>query len=306
MLNVNIRLYNFPTSSVGGMKKIGFEDDEIDGRTLMAKVSETLEINADTIGLFFRGKEIKSDDNLLTSCGFKSGCSVQVLYKPPNEDQSPEISINPEKLRTYMHSFHVVMSNRHYKWKTRKMLAKILTDPEKFQPVLDAVSGLKHDTVALGILKNPSLFALIVDPKNVDRIMELNTNLAAAIIHLWWLVSKQMEKSSNEASTSSPQAMWPPSDAMMEDMDVDSSGANTSHHQQQRRGLITSNQLARALSAATSPLPGQIISPPMGSSTSSSMQSPQTGTGSSGGAMDEGSPITPDVFSMAMQQALAQ
>ena len=117
MLNVNIRLYNFPTSSVGGMKKIGFEDDEIDGRTLMAKVSKTLEINADTIGacmgiismkfiiifstfeqlkyflgLFFRGKEIKSDDNLLTSCGFKSGCSVQVLYKPPNEDQSPEIS----------------------------------------------------------------------------------------------------------------------------------------------------------------------------------------------------------------------
>nr|CAB3232458.1 centriolin [Phallusia mammillata] len=315
-LVVKFRLFDYREKKIHEQKTIDFEKEDVDGKDLLKFVANKLESSPQEIDLFFGGQLIHPtyDFLLCDKTGFKSGCEIQVLYKPEAEKQQPEpVNVDPGELKMCMAGLHLMLNNRHQKWKSRKAVLEILKSKESMQEIIDATPSLKNDITSLDVLKDPDLFTSVLNPKNCDRLLELQSPLASAIVQISHKVSTTSKGASPQVEVAMDTDNTPSTSRLR---GVRRSNRPSPFTQTPRsQGIITSNQLAQALSLANSPAPGRIFPSPMGTpSSSGSMQSTQAATPSSGsgsaatpsqGGATRGV-ITPDVFSMAMQQALAQ
>lgn len=167
------------------------------------------------------------------------------------------------------------------------IVEKMVTNPETLENVIAASPGLEKDPVALAMLQDRGLLAIMAHPGNIRQILEKHPSFGHAAMMIAAAVCEEGSKMEAGAERLAPGAYS--LDQMSDDDDVEPQNRQGTSSGTPR-SAITPAQLAAALAAAGgSPQPG----------TSRQVQEANS--------YPEGQPlITSDFFSQAISQAQSQ
>jgi len=259
---------------------------------LKLEASKTVNLSRHFIELVYCGN-ILEDDSTLKSCGLKSGVMVHVLKKKEKDIPLPARSMTEAEVQELVMAFRTFTRHPSY----RSALHR-LSRPEVLENIMMATPGLSEDPVAISIIQDPELLVHMENADTVRRIAELHPSLAEAANHIAAAVHEEAA-TGNATSQASSSGYSYSLDALSDEEEMDSSQSSDSQprgtedpSRQQSYSTITTAQLAAALASAT----GLFSAPPhpSGSSTTSA-SAPSSGA----------SVITPEMFSQAVQQAIA-
>ncbi|XP_061524494.1 ubiquitin-like protein 7 isoform X2 [Phycodurus eques] len=292
----------------------------------------------DLIELVHCGRKLK-DDFTLDACGIQPGSTLHVLKKTWPEPESIAEPVNRataarefRMLHAALHSLHstyrdsyadvssVTKSQTKRKPPACTQVYKMLTNKESLDQIIVATPGLRSDPIALGVLQDKDLFVQFTDPSMLDTLISSHPALVNAIILVLHSVagstptqSTATGSSSRNVSASSYSDM--PGGFMFEGMSDDDedfqsgsptgpssrAGASTgirplslNHSGATGPRPITQSELATALALASTP-ESSAVTP-----TTASQAEPSSG----GPPMPAGTPVSNDLFSQALQQAL--
>lgn len=263
------------------------------------------------IELVHCGRKLK-DDLTLDAYGIQNGSTIHILKKTWPEPESAAEPVNRATAAREFRVFHAALHSLNSSY--RDAVYKMLTNKESLDQIIVATPGLKSDPVALGVLQDKDLFVQFTDPNMLDVLITSHPALVNAIILVLHSVAGSISaqsstSSSRNVSTSSYSDM--PGGFMFEGMSDDeeefqNSPSSSSNRSSGMRPVslshsgatgprpITQSELATALALASTP--------------DSSAVTPTTasqGDSSSGAApMPAGTPVSNDLFSQALQQAL--
>ncbi|KAJ4446849.1 hypothetical protein ANN_13548 [Periplaneta americana] len=270
---------------------------------------------------------ILDDDSTLQSCGLKPGVMVHVLKKKEKDIPLPVRSMTEADVQELVMAFRTFTRHPSY----RSALHR-LSRPEVLENIMMATPGLSDDPVALSIIQDPELLVHMENADTVRRIAELHPSLTEAANHIAAAVHEEAATGSaaNQGSSSGysysldalsdeeemdSSQMWfialPMSDncflatlkywrflliivvttPMFQSSDSQPRGSE-GLSRQQSYSTITAAQLAAALASATGLFPA-------------SSRTNGSGTSTGAGPSSSSSLITPEMFSQAMQQAIA-
>ncbi|XP_063738170.1 ubiquitin-like protein 7 isoform X1 [Eleginops maclovinus] len=261
------------------------------------------------------GRKLK-DDLTLDACGIQPGSTLHLLKKTWPESESRSEPVNRATAAREFRVFHAALHSLNSAY--RDSVYKMLTNKESLDQIIVATPGLRSDPVALGVLQDKDLFVQFTDPSMLDVLMSSHPALVNAIILVLHSVAGSMpaqssSSSSRNVSASSYSDM--PGGFMFEGMsddedDFQSGGsAGPSHRAGGSVGIrpvslshsgatgprpITQSELATALALASTP-DSSAVTP-----TTSSQSDPSSGVA----PMPAGTPVSNDLFSQALQQAL--
>ncbi|XP_021922088.1 ubiquitin-like protein 7 isoform X2 [Zootermopsis nevadensis] len=236
---------------------------------------------------------ILDDDSTLRSCGLKSGVMVHVLKRREKDISLPVHSVTEVGVQELVMAFRTFTRHPSY----RSALHR-LSRPEVLENIMMATPGLSEDPVAISIIQDPELLVHMENADTVRRIAELHPSLAEAANHIAAVVHEEAATGSatNQGSSSGYSYSL---DALSDEEEMDSSQSSDSQprggdslSRQQSYSTITAAQLAAALASATGLFPAS----PRATGCSTSLAA---------GPSSGGSLITPEMFSQAMQQAIA-
>ncbi|MBN3308934.1 UBL7 protein, partial [Amia calva] len=252
------------------------------------------------IELVYCGRRLK-DEQTLEFYGIRPGSTVHILKKSWPE---PEVKSEPVDRTTAAREFRVLQAALHTSTAYRDSVLKMLNNKESLDQIIVATPGLSSDPLALGklIASHPSL---------VNAIVLVLHSVAGSV------PPPQSASTSRNVSASSYSDM--PGGFLFEGMSDDeedfqpgnratpSTSAGAAGTRPATLGYsgavgprpITQSELATALALASTP-ESSAVTPTTGNPGSSSGASPVMG--SSG--MPAGTPITNDIFTQALQQAL--
>ncbi|KAL0270686.1 UNVERIFIED_CONTAM: hypothetical protein PYX00_008009 [Menopon gallinae] len=244
-------------------------------------VSQKTNVPTDLLELVYCGNVLENGSTLDT-CGVHSGVTIHVLRKKEKEISRISTPICEADILHLVSAFKNATKNPNY----RSALQR-LSRPEVLENIIAATPGLAEDPIAVSIIQDPELLTQMCDANTVRRVVEAHPSLAEAA---HYIVAVVHEEAASPAVTSHPSTSSGYSytlDALSDDEEMDSSQSSDS---QPRHGAgeniftspITTAQLAAALASAT------------GNSSGSLSESPSTT-----------SIITAEMFSQAMQQAIA-
>ncbi|KAL1117823.1 hypothetical protein AAG570_004138 [Ranatra chinensis] len=254
-------------------------------------VSKKSNIPKDSLELVYRGN-ILDDEATLTSCGLKPGVMVYALKKSDKEVQKPTPTMSETDIQALVVAFRTLTLNPSY----RNALQK-LSRPDILDNIIMATPGLSQDPIAISMIQDPELLVRMGDIETVRRIVELHPALAEAANHIAAAVHEDaLSVTSLQPSTSSGYANV--NDLLSDEDDMESSQSSDSIPQsvsrQQSFSQITAAQLAAALASASQRPEGSIFFVKTGEG---------SGSGNGGGSANSG--ITQEMFSLAMQRAIA-
>ncbi|XP_066557755.1 ubiquitin-like protein 7b [Amia ocellicauda] len=270
------------------------------------------------IELVYCGRRLK-DEQTLEFYGIRPGSTVHILKKSWPE---PEVKSEPVDRTTAAREFRVLQAALHTSTAYRDSVLKMLNNKESLDQIIVATPGLSSDPLALGVLQDKDLFMLFTDPNMLDTLIASHPSLVNAIVLVLHSVAgsvppPQSASTSRNVSASSYSDM--PGGFLFEGMSDDeedfqpgnratpSTSAGAAGTRPATLGYsgavgprpITQSELATALALASTP-ESSAVTPTTGNPGSSSGASPVMG--SSG--MPAGTPITNDIFTQALQQAL--
>ncbi|XP_063223401.1 ubiquitin-like protein 7 [Bacillus rossius redtenbacheri] len=281
VLGVRLSLNSFQRVKIDG---INF-DSKVDH--LRAEVSKQTSVPKQLLVLIYCGN-VLNDGVTLRSCGLKPGVMVHVL-------KSKETMVHGRPSPTEGDIQELVTAFRSFarNHSLRSALQR-LTRPEVLENVLMATPSLREDPVAMGIIQDPELLVHLEDITTVRKLAEQHPHLVEAANHIAAAVHEEAAAgtATSQASTSGYSYSV---DALSDDDEMDSSQSSDSMprgeslSRQHSYSTITAAQLAAALASATG------IFPPTRSSSTSSNPGPS----------GSGPVITPEMFSQAMEQAIA-
>ncbi|XP_041641551.1 ubiquitin-like protein 7 isoform X1 [Cheilinus undulatus] len=267
------------------------------------------------IELVHCGRKLK-DDLTLDASGIQPGSTLHILRKTwPEPESSPE-PVNRATAAREFRVFHAALHSLNSTY--RDSVYKMLTNKESLDQIIVATPGLRSDPVALGVLQDKDLFVQFTDPNMLDILISSHPALVNAIILVLHSVAGSMPaqssaSSSRNVSASSYSDM--PGGFMFEGMSDDEedfqtgSPAGPSSRAGASAGMrpvslghsgatgprpITQSELATALALASTP-DSSAVTP-----TTASQSDPS----SSVAPMPAGTPVSNDLFSQALQQAL--
>uniref|UniRef100_A0A672IND5 Ubiquitin-like protein 7 n=1 Tax=Salarias fasciatus TaxID=181472 RepID=A0A672IND5_SALFA len=253
------------------------------------------------IELVHCGRRLK-DDLTLDACGIQPGSTLHILKKTwPEPESSPE-PVNRATAAREFRLFNAALHSLNSAY--RDSVYKMLTNKESLDQIIVATPGLRSDPVALGVLQDKDLFVQFTDPNMLDVLISSHPALVNAIILVLHSVAGSMPaqssaSSSRNVSTSSygdmpgAQGMWFAKSsrggvaAGMRPVSLSHSGATGPRP-------ITQSELATALALASTP-DSSAVTP-----TTASQADPSSGVA----PMPAGTPVSNDLFSQALQQAL--
>ncbi|KAL3065202.1 ubiquitin-like protein 7 isoform X1 [Trematomus bernacchii] len=261
------------------------------------------------------GRKLK-DDLTLDACGIQPGSTLHILKKTWPESESRSEPVNRATAAREFRVFHAALHSLNSAY--RDSVYKMLTNKESLDQIIVATPGLRLDPVALGVLQDKDLFVQFTDPSMLDVLISSHPALVNAIILVLHSVAGSMPaqasaSSSRNVSASSYSDM--PGGFMFEGMSDDEddfqsgSPAGPSHRAGGSAGIrpvslshsgatgprpITQSELATALALASTP-DSSAVTP-----TTSSQSDPSSGVA----PMPAGTPVSNDLFSQALQQAL--
>ncbi|XP_057675558.1 ubiquitin-like protein 7 isoform X3 [Corythoichthys intestinalis] len=272
----------------------------------------------DLIELVHCGRKLK-DDFTLDACGIQPGSTLHILKKTWPEPESIAEPVNRATAAREFRMLHAALHSLHSTY--RDSVYKMLTNKESLDQIIVATPGLRSDPVALGVLQDKDLFVQFTDPNMLDTLISSHPALVNAIILVLHSVagstpmqSAATAASSRNASASSYSDM--PGGFMFEGMsddDEDFQSQDSPAGPSSRGGIsagirplslnhsgatgprpITQSELATALALASTP-ESSAVTP-----TTASQTEPSAG----GPPMPAGTPVSNDLFSQALQQAL--
>ncbi|XP_061524515.1 ubiquitin-like protein 7 isoform X5 [Phycodurus eques] len=271
----------------------------------------------DLIELVHCGRKLK-DDFTLDACGIQPGSTLHVLKKTWPEPESIAEPVNRATAAREFRMLHAALHSLHSTY--RDSVYKMLTNKESLDQIIVATPGLRSDPIALGVLQDKDLFVQFTDPSMLDTLISSHPALVNAIILVLHSVagstptqSTATGSSSRNVSASSYSDM--PGGFMFEGMSDDDedfqsgsptgpssrAGASTgirplslNHSGATGPRPITQSELATALALASTP-ESSAVTP-----TTASQAEPSSG----GPPMPAGTPVSNDLFSQALQQAL--
>ncbi|XP_034042580.1 ubiquitin-like protein 7b isoform X2 [Thalassophryne amazonica] len=266
----------------------------------------------DLIELVHCGRKLK-DDLTLDAYGIQPGSTLHILKKTWPEPESRPEAVNRATAAREFRVFHTALHSLNSTY--RDAVYKMLTNKESLDQIIVATPGLRSDPVALRVLQDKDLFVQFTDPTMLDVLVSNHPALVNAIILVLHSVAGSMPaqtstSSSRNVSASSYSDM--PGGFMFEGLSDDeedfqsgspvgpSSRAGSSagirpvslnHSGATGPRPITQSELATALALASTP--------------DSSAVTPTTADPSTGATpMPAGTPVSNDLFSQALQQAL--
>uniref|UniRef100_A0A8C6V2S4 Ubiquitin-like protein 7 n=1 Tax=Neogobius melanostomus TaxID=47308 RepID=A0A8C6V2S4_9GOBI len=265
------------------------------------------------IELVHCGRKLK-DDLTLDAYGIQNGSTIHILKKSwPELENAPE-PVNRATAAREFRVFHAALHSLNSSY--RDAVYKMLTNKESLDQIIVATPGLKSDPIALGVLQDKDLFVQFTDPNMLDVLISSHPALVNAIILVLHSVAGSLPaqsstSSSRNVSTSSYSDM--PGGFMFEGMSDDEEEFQSSPSASNRSGPssgirpvslshsgatgprpITQSELATALALASTP-DSSAVTP-----TTASQADPSSGVAQ----MSAGTPVSNDLFSQALQQAL--
>ncbi|XP_012993352.1 ubiquitin-like protein 7 isoform X2 [Esox lucius] len=304
-------IFHFPETMPGDVSPGGYRISTLK-QLMSAQLPDSLP-DPEHIELIHCGRKL-NDDLTLDSCGIQPGSTLHILKKSWPE---PEIRPEPVNRATAARDFRVLQAGLHSNAVYRDLVFKMLTNKESLDQIIVATPGLKSDPVALGVLQDKDLFVLFTDPNMLDVLISSHPALVSAIILVFHSVAGSIPVPSSAGSSrnvSSGSYGDMPGGFMFEGMSDDDddfqSGnqAGPSNRAGGPAGMrpvslghsgatgprpITQSELATALALASTP-ESSAVTPTAGA------QDPPSG----GPPMPAGTPVSNDLFSQALQQAL--
>ncbi|KAK7913455.1 hypothetical protein WMY93_013666 [Mugilogobius chulae] len=305
--------FNFPEMMPGDVPPGGYRVATLK-QLVSAQLPDSIP-DPELIELVHCGRKLK-DDLTLDSYGIQNGSTIHILKKSWPEPESAPEPVNRATAAREFRVFHAALHSLNSSY--RDAVYKMLTNKESLDQIIVATPGLRSDPVALGVLQDKDLFVQFTDPNMLDELISSHPALVNAIILVLHSVAGSMPaqsstSSSRNVSTSSYSDM--PGGFMFEGMSDDeeefqsspstgpsnrsgpSSGmrpVSLSHSGATGPRPITQSELATALALASTP-DSSAVTP-----TTTSQVDPSSGVA----PMPAGTPVSNDLFSQALQQAL--
>nr|XP_057944434.1 ubiquitin-like protein 7 isoform X2 [Doryrhamphus excisus] len=306
-------IFHFPEMMPGDVAPGGYRVATL--KQLVAAQLPNSIPDPDLIELVHCGRKLK-DDLTLDACGILPGSTLHVLKKTWPEPESIAEPVNRATAAREFRMLHAALHSLHSTY--RDSVYKMLTNKESLDQIIVATPGLRSDPVALGVLQDKDLFVQFTDPNMLDTLISSHPALVNAIILVLHSVAGSMPAqssapSSRNVSTSSYSDM--PGGFMFEGMSDDDedfqsgSPAGPSSRAGSSGGIrplslnhsgatgprpITQSELATALALASTP-ESSAVTPTTVSQAESS---------SGAATVPAGTPVSNDLFSQALQQAL--
>uniref|UniRef100_A0A8C7SXG5 Ubiquitin-like protein 7 n=1 Tax=Oncorhynchus mykiss TaxID=8022 RepID=A0A8C7SXG5_ONCMY len=295
--------FHFPETMPGDVSPGGYRVSTLK-QLVAAQLPDSLP-DPELIELVHCGRKLK-DDLTLDSCGIQPGSTLHILKRTWPE---PEINPEPVNRTTAAREFRVLQAALHSNSTYRDSVFKMLTNKESLDQIIVATPGLRSDPVALGVLQDKDLFVQFTDPNMLDVLISSHPALVNAIILVLHSVAGSMPAQSSAGSSrnvSSSSYSDMPGGFMFEGMSDDDedfqsltpllSGmrpVSLGHSGATGPRPITQSELATALALASTP-ESSAVTPTAGA------QDPSSGVP----PMPAGTPVSNDLFSQALQQAL--
>uniref|UniRef100_H3D339 Ubiquitin-like protein 7 n=1 Tax=Tetraodon nigroviridis TaxID=99883 RepID=H3D339_TETNG len=264
----------------------------------------------DLIELVHCGRKLK-DDLTLDACGILSGSTIHILKETwPDPESSPSEPVNRATAAREFRVFHAALHSLNSTY--RDSVYKMLTNKESLDQII-VLRGVRSDPVALGVLQDKDLFVQFTDPNMLDPLIGAHPALVNAIILVLHSVAGSMPAQSSGSSSrnvsSGSYSDMPGRGFMFEGMSDDEedfqsgSPAGAPGRTMGSAGMrpvslghsgagprpITQSELATALALATRPKAAPSLQPHPTSNAP---------------PMPAGTPVSNDLFSQALQQAL--
>ncbi|KAF3686825.1 Ubiquitin-like protein 7 [Channa argus] len=306
-------IFHFPEMMPGDVPPGGYRVATLK-QLVAAQIPDSIP-DPELIELVHCGRKLK-DDLTLDACGIQPGSTLHILKKSwPEPESSPE-PVNRATAAREFRVFHAALHSLNSAY--RDSVYKMLTNKESLDQIIVATPGLRSDPVALGVIQDKDLFVQFTDPNMLDVLISSHPALVNAIILVLHSVAGSMPtqssaSSSRNVSASSYSDM--PGGFMFEGMSDDDedfqsgSPAGPSNRAGTSAGMrpvslshsgatgprpITQSELATALALASTP-DSSAVTP-----TTGSQVDPSSGVA----PMPAGTPVSNDLFSQALQQAL--
>uniref|UniRef100_A0A4W3HLE1 Ubiquitin-like 7a (bone marrow stromal cell-derived) n=1 Tax=Callorhinchus milii TaxID=7868 RepID=A0A4W3HLE1_CALMI len=266
--------------------------------------------------LVYCGRKLK-DEQTLDFYGIQGGSTIHVLKKSwPEPDEKTE----PVDRAAAAREFRVLQTALHASPGYRDAVFKMLGNKESLDQIIVATPGLSSDPIALGVLQDKDLFVLFTDPSLLDTLISSHPALVNAmvlVLHSVAGAAPPPSSASNSRNLPSSSYSDMPGGFLFEGLSDDEdefqqntrsgpSSSNVSGSRPATLGYsgsvgprpITQSELATALALASTP-ESSAATPTPGTQGTSSSLSPVLGSG-----LPSATPISHDIFSQALQQAL--
>ncbi|KAF7991734.1 hypothetical protein HCN44_010535 [Aphidius gifuensis] len=281
--------------------------------TMKVMISDKANLQKDLIDLVYCGC-ILEDDSTLESYGLKNGSIVHVLKKKIEKPKTQSTPVPEATILQLAATFKSFSNNASL----RSALHRLSKRPESLENIILSTQGLYDDAVAMAMLQDPDLMAHFTDPNTVRKIAEHHpvlleaAQMIAAVVHLD-ARNAATAPGPGPSSMNAPPTTYPYGLENLsedEDMTGDSSQSSDSpvtNGATYSSSMITTSQLARALSRAGTRSSGSNQSSSSTSSTAATAAPSNTGNSNSAGINPSSGTglITPEMFSQAIQQAFA-
>uniref|UniRef100_A0A3Q3F219 Ubiquitin-like protein 7 n=1 Tax=Labrus bergylta TaxID=56723 RepID=A0A3Q3F219_9LABR len=309
-------IFHFPEMMPGDVSPGGYRVATLK-QLVAAQLSDSVP-DPELIELVHCGRKLK-DELTLDACGIQPGSTLHILKKTwPEQESSPE-PVNRANAAREFRVFHAALHSLNSSY--RDSIYKMLTNKESLDQIIVATPGLRSDPVALGVLQDKDLFVQFTDPNMLDVLISSHPALVNAIILVLHSVAGSMPAQSSAGSSRNVSASsysdMPGVFLFCCDVCLDTcavmlsqgSPAGPSSRAGASAGMrpvslghsgatgprpITQSELATALALASTP-DSSAVTP-----TTSSQADPS----SSVAPMPAGTPVSNDLFSQALQQAL--
>nr|XP_043885472.1 ubiquitin-like protein 7 [Solea senegalensis] len=306
-------IFHFPEMMAGDVPPGGYRVATLK-QLVAAQLPDSIP-DPELIELIHCGRKLK-DDLTLDSCGIQPGSTLHILKKTWPEPESNPEPVNRAAAAREFRVFHAALHSLNSSY--RDSVYKMLTNKESLDQIIVATPGLRSDPVALGVLQDKDLFVQFTDPSMLDVLISSHPALVNAIILVLHSVAGSMPSQSSASSSRNVSASSysdMPGGFMFEGMSDDEeefqsgSPAGPSNRVGASAGMrpvslshsgatgprpITQSELATALALASTP-DSSAVTP-----TTTSQTDPSSGVG----PMPAGTPVSNDLFSQALQQAL--
>ncbi|KAL6113372.1 ubl7 [Pungitius sinensis] len=305
--------FHFPDMMPGDVPPGGYRISTLK-QLVAAQIPDSIP-DPELMELVHCGRKLK-DDLTLDACGIQSGSTLHILKKIWPEPQSNPEPVNRATAAREFRVFHAALHSLNSAY--RDSVYKMLTNKESLDQIIVATPGLRSDPIALGVLQDKDLFVQFTDPNMLDILISSHPALVNAIILVLHSVAGSIPTPSSGSSSRNVSAASysdMPGGFMFEGMSDDEddfqsgSPAGPSSRAGGSAGIrpvslshsgatgprpITQSELATALALASTP-DSSAVTP-----TTSSQADPSGGVG----PMPTGTPVSNDLFSQALQQAL--
>lgn len=299
------------------LERLTLEDvdlsDTVD--SVRQKVAAQTNTSPEKIELVHCGVVLKGSDSL-SDAGITSGAMIHCLPKP-EEFIPTAVPLSLPEVQTLLVSLRNVTSRPNFRDFVQK-----LRRPDMVEKILNQCPIVRHDPAALAMLQDPELFLGLTNPDNLTRLVESWPGVGRVAQYITSLSPSEAASPRRSHHVSYSMDALSDDDQMEADQSEDSTGGGGSRASGSVPFQpITPAQLAAALASATGGVggssssggsnngvvSGQPTSAPRSIPTTPSMATttPFNTPAFSVGAPTAPGPITHEMFSNALQNALA-